>query len=131
MCGLEAPGLALSATGINYQNRVRIRVATYTFPSKVRIRLSILRTTQAWLFVRGPESVRIVSDGESVAVYGPGARFSQSRFREELDAALHQASVEHELVRNGWSLEQLTTERRSSAATPFHPERRAHLRLVT
>jgi hypothetical protein len=84
------------------------------------------------LFVRGPESVRIVSDGEIVAVYGPGARFSQSRFREELDAAVHQAAVEHELVLDGWTLEGLTTERRSgSATTPFHPERRAHLRLVT
>jgi hypothetical protein len=83
------------------------------------------------LFVRGSESVRIVSDGVSVAVYGPGSRFRQSRFGEELDAALHQAEVEHALVLNGWTLEQLTTERRSSTATSFHPERRAHLRLVT
>ena len=81
--------------------------------------------------MRGPESVRIVSDGAIVAVYGPGSRFSHSRFREELDAALHQAAVEHALVLDGWTLEQLTTERRSSPATAFHPERRAHLRLVT
>jgi hypothetical protein len=83
------------------------------------------------LFVRGSESVRIVSDGKIVAVYGPAAQFSQLRFREELDAAVHQAAVEQELVLNGWTLEQLTTERRSGSRAAFHPERRAHLRLVT
>lgn len=81
--------------------------------------------------MRGPESVRIVSDGVIVAVYGPGSRFSQSRFREELDAALHQSAVERALVLDGWTLEQLTTERRSGSPAVFHPERRAHLRLVT
>jgi hypothetical protein len=49
-----------------------------------------------------------------------------------MDATLHQAAVEQSLVHEGWSLEQLTTERR--AAIPQIPprvERRAVLRLVS
>ena len=88
-------------------------------------------TTRAWLFVRGPESVRIVIDGCSCAVYGPGPRFSHSRFGEEMDATLHQAAVEQSLVVNGWTLEQLTTERRVAIQkTPPPVERRSPLRLV-
>lgn len=89
-------------------------------------------TTKVWLFVRGRESVRIVIDGTTVAVYGPGSRFSHSRFGEELDAALHQAAVEQTLVLDGWSLEDLTTERRLTVASrkPRGAERRQPLRLV-
>lgn len=88
-------------------------------------------TTRAWLFVRGPESVRIVIDGASVAVYGPGPRFSQSHFREEMDATLHQADVEQSLVLDGWTLEQLTTERRvPQAQLPKGADRRGGIRLV-
>lgn len=86
-------------------------------------------TTRAWLFVRGPESVRIVIDGTAVAVYGPGGRFNHSRFGDEMDATLHQAAVEQALVHDGWSLEQLTTERRVTSA-PRGVERRSSLRLV-
>jgi hypothetical protein len=88
-------------------------------------------TTRAWLFVRGVESVRIVSDGTSISVYGPGDRFSQSTFSEQLGAALHQAALESALVMEGWSLEQLTTERRSplQSAKPVR-ERRGPLRLI-
>jgi hypothetical protein len=90
-------------------------------------------TTRAWLFVRGPESVRIVLDGVAVGVYGPGALVSRRTFGEEMDATLHQADVEQALVRDGWTLEQLTTERRSAdreASTTARPERTSTLRIV-
>ena len=87
--------------------------------------------TRAWLFVRGAESVRIVIDGTSVGIYGPGSRFSHSRFGEAIDATLHQASVEQSLVLDGWTLEQFTTDRRTTEADIVDEERRrAALRLV-
>ena len=81
------------------------------------------------MFVRGSESVRIVIDGTSVGVYGPGDRFSHSRFGEAMDATLHQAAVEQTLVHDGWTLEHFTTERRSHISEVLDFERRA-LRLV-
>jgi hypothetical protein len=89
-------------------------------------------TTRAWLYVRGPESVRILIDGTSVGVYGPGNRVSHCTFSEEMDATLHQADVEQALILDGWTLEQLTTERRVGrphTASP-QPDRR-NLRLVS
>ena len=87
--------------------------------------------TRAWLFVRGSESVRIVIDGTSVGVYGPGGRFSHSRFGEAMDATLHQAAVEQVLVQDGWSLEHFTSERRTHADDVVDVERRhAPLKLV-
>jgi hypothetical protein len=88
-------------------------------------------TTRAWLFVKGPQSIRIVVDGPSLAVYGPGRRVSHSEFGGEMDATLQQAAVEQSLVRQGWSLEQLTTERRASEGSgPPEVERRRPFRLV-
>jgi len=87
--------------------------------------------TRAWLFVRGSESVRIVIDGTSVGVYGPGGRFSHSRFGEAMDATLHQAAVEQVLVQDGWSLEHFTSERRTHADDVVDVERRhTPLKLV-
>jgi hypothetical protein len=92
------------------------------------------RPTKAWLFVRGSESVRIVIDGTSMGVYGPGSRFSHSRFGEAMDATLHQATVEQSLVLDGWTLEHFTAERRSNgaaaAATVNIERRHPPLRLV-
>jgi hypothetical protein len=83
------------------------------------------------LFVRGSESVRIVVDGGSVEVHGPGNRVTHSHFGEAMDATLHQADVEHHLVVDGWSLEQLTTERRAAVTAPYRgSDRRGALRLV-
>ena len=91
----------------------------------------LLHARQAWLFVRGSESVRIVIDGTSVGVYGPGSRFSHSRFGEAMDATLHQAAVEQALVLDGWTLERFTTERRAENQTITGAERRgSSLRLV-
>ena len=69
--------------------------------------------TQAWLYVRGNTSVRIVVDGTSVRVYGPGSEFNHSEFAEQLDTVLHHAALEDALVRAGFTLEGLTTERRA------------------
>ena len=92
-------------------------------------------TNSAWLYVRGPESVRVVLDGTDVAIYGPGTRVSHSRFDYAIDAALHQATVEQSLVLDGWTLEALTTERRaplhsSQHTAPAIERRRTALRLV-
>lgn len=87
--------------------------------------------TRAWLFVRGSESVRIVIDGTSVGVYGPGGRFSHSRFGEAMDATLHQAAVEEVLVQDGWLLDHFTTERRMHTEDVVDVERRhTPLKLV-
>ena len=88
-------------------------------------------TTRAWLFVKGPQSIRIVVDGPSLAVYGPGRRVSHSEFGGEMDATMQQAAVERSLVRQGWTLERLTTERRASEGSgPAKVERRRTFRLV-
>ena len=66
-----------------------------------------------------------------MGVYGPGGRFSHSRFGEAMDATLHQAAVEQVLVQDGWSLERFTTERRTRTEDVVDIERRhAPLRLV-
>lgn len=89
-------------------------------------------TTRAWLNVRGPDSVRIVLEGVAVEVYGPGTLVHRRTFGEAIDATLHQADVEQSLVLNGWTLEQLTTERRSvdREAPITRPERCTTLRIV-
>lgn len=87
-------------------------------------------STRAWLYVRGAESVRIVIDGTAVAVYGPGGRVNHSRLGDEMDATLHQAAVEQSLVHDGWTLEQLTTERRVTIQPPRVERRASSLRLI-
>ena len=75
--------------------------------------------------------MRIVIDGTSVGVYGPGGRFNHSRFGDAMDATLHQAAVEQMLVQDGWSLEHFTTERRTHTGDFVDVERRhTPLRLV-
>ena len=127
MCGHAAAGRGRSGTGI--EAPFHRSVAVYNGGTPVS------STTQEWLFVRRRESVRIVIDGTTMTVYGPGTRFSHSRFSEALDATLHQAAVEQALVLDGWTLEQLTTERRAPVASvharpPRAERRRSTLQLV-
>jgi hypothetical protein len=70
-----------------------------------------------WLYIRSRETVSVVVRGAEVAVYGPGADFSLSRFPDSIDAMLHHAHVEEALIRAGWTLEQMTTERRAGPVT--------------
>ena len=93
-----------------------------------------MSATRAWLYVRGAESVRIVLEGRTVTIFGPGTRVADAQFAEEVEALLHQSALEQDLVRDGWSLEQLTTERRSGtdrrSRTGRGTDRRGALRLV-
>jgi hypothetical protein len=75
--------------------------------------------------------VRIIVDGTSMRVYGPGSRYSNLRFGEPIDATLHQSAVEQSLVLDGWTLEHFTAERRATLAGYTGVERRQSvLRLV-
>jgi hypothetical protein len=89
-------------------------------------------TTRAWLYVRGERSVRIVVEYGSLAVYGPGASFRRHEYTDAAAAMLEHSTLEQQLVRDGWSFEQLTTERRSGSERPgiVAPDRRRGLRLV-
>jgi hypothetical protein len=86
-------------------------------------------TVRAWLFVRGAETIRIVIDGTSVTVNGPGPRLDPRIFDDEMDATLFQAELERALVQDGWTLEELTTERRSPQ--PDVPTSRPHERRLS
>jgi hypothetical protein len=75
-----------------------------------------------------------VIDGTSVLVYGSGEGVDPHPFGDDMNAALYQAEVEPALVLDGWTLEQLTTERRPDPPdilVPRSPQRRlGTLRLV-
>jgi hypothetical protein len=84
------------------------------------------------LYVRAERSVRIVMEDASLAVYGPGELFRQHDYEDVVAATLAHSTLEQELVRDGWSLEQMTTERRSRSErrTQTRGDRRRGLRLV-
>jgi hypothetical protein len=68
-----------------------------------------------------------------LAVFGPGDRFHYVEFDDAVAALLEHSHIEQQLVRDGWSLEQMTTERRTGddrRAQPRGPDRRRGLRLV-
>jgi hypothetical protein len=92
----------------------------------------VANTTTAWLYVRGDQSVRIVMDGGSLTVYGPGDLFSLHAYDDRAAAMLEHGNVEQQLVRDGWSLERMTTERRSGSdrRKVARADRRRGLRLV-
>jgi hypothetical protein len=92
----------------------------------------VANTTTAWLYVRGDQSVRIVMDGGSLAVHGPGDLFRRDAYDDAAVAMLEHSSLEQQLVRDGWSLERMTTERRSGGdrRRSARTDRRRVLRLV-
>jgi hypothetical protein len=92
----------------------------------------VASTTRAWLYVRGERSVRVVVEGGTLAVYGPGAAFRRHEFTDAAAAMLEHSTLEQELVGDGWSLEQMTTERRSGRERrgTVAVDRRRGLRLV-
>jgi hypothetical protein len=88
---------------------------------------------KAWLSVRGEESVRIVLEGTSLLVYGPGPRFSSSRFADGTEAMLRHAAVQRELLAEGWTRDS-THDRRTGVERRREsrgPDRRQILRLVS
>ena len=89
---------------------------------------------RAWLYVRGTESVRIVLEGTSLLVYGPGPRFSSARFGDATEAMLRHASVQRELLNDGWTRDTSTHDRRvgiDRRKETRGPDRRQFLRLVS
>ena len=91
-------------------------------------------SVQAWLYVRGNESVRIVLEGTSLLIYGPGPRFSSSRFADGTDAMLRHAAVQRELLADGWTRDTGTHDRRTGVDRRKGyrgPDRRQILRLVS
>ena len=90
-------------------------------------------SVKAWLYVRGAESVRVVLEGTSLLVYGPGPRFSSARFADATEAMLRHASVQRELLADGWTRDT-TPDRRGGVdrrKEPRGPDRRQILRLVS
>lgn len=93
-----------------------------------------LSSVKAWLYVRGDESVRIVLEGTSLLVYGPGPRFSSSRFADATEAMLRHASVQRELLADGWTRDTTTHDRRRGLERRREDrgtDRRQILRLVS
>lgn len=95
---------------------------------------SVAGTTRAWLYVRDDQSVRIELRNGSLAIYGPGDRFRRADFDDTVTAMLELSRLEQDLVSDRWSLEQMTTERRSGrdrrAGTRGGDRRRGNLKLV-
>jgi hypothetical protein len=70
-------------------------------------------TTRAWLYVREALSMRVELQDGTITVYGPGEQCRRLQFTDNVDAMLELSRLEQDLVHDGWSLEQMTTERRS------------------
>jgi CheY-like chemotaxis protein len=67
----------------------------------------------AWLFVRGDESVRIARRGElELTVWSPGGKRNAYRFRSDLELSMFQADCEQRLVYTGFTFEAFRDERR-------------------
>lgn len=95
---------------------------------------AVRSTTRAWLYVRDLRSIRIEIRDGSITIAGPGQLLRRQEYGDNCAAMLEHSSLEHELVRHGWSLEQMTTERRSGQerrAGTRGTDRRRGLRLVT
>jgi hypothetical protein len=72
----------------------------------------------AWLFTRGPESVRsvraVTPGGEMrLIVDGPGDTSETHVFDDVVACVTHQSELERRLVAQGYALERFTSERRS------------------
>ncbi len=72
----------------------------------------------AWLFTRGPESVRIVRavapGGQMrLIVHGPGDTSETHVFDDVVACVNYQSELERRLVAQGYALERFTSERRS------------------
>ena len=72
-------------------------------------------------------------DGGSLAVYGPGELFRHQHYDDDAAATLEHTTLEQQLVGEGWSLERMTTERRTAGdrRRTVRTDRRRTLRLIT
>lgn len=93
---------------------------------------------EAWLFIRGGKSVRIVRASAKARmflhVYGPGTDTDLQEFDDVLGCMRYQAQIERRLVGEGFSLERFVGERRSGAdrrgSGRGSDRRRGHLSAV-
>jgi hypothetical protein len=71
-------------------------------------------------------------DGGSLAVYGPGELFRHQHYGDGAAATLEHSALEQQLVGEGWSLERMTTERRTGGTRrkTARSDRRRDLRLI-
>lgn len=72
-------------------------------------------------------------DGGSLGVYGPGELFRREQYGDDAAATLRHLTLEQQLVGDGWSLERMTTERRtgSDRRKSVRTDRRRGLRLIS
>lgn len=78
--------------------------------------LAVVQT--AWLFTRGPQSVRIVRAAGTrgsvhLHIHGPGTARESHVFPDVIDCMQFQSEYERRLVESGFALERFTNERRS------------------
>jgi hypothetical protein len=85
----------------------------------------------AWLFTRGPQSIRIVraaarSGIVHLLVQGPGEASDTREFTDVLSCMNYQSDLERRLVADGYTLERFRSDRRANGgrSLPFTPERR-------
>jgi hypothetical protein len=88
----------------------------------------------AWLFVRGPESVRITraplpGANYELLIEGPHDSEQRLKFSDLVACVEKQMEVEYTLLVRGFHLEQLTSDRRRKNFTPFAADRRRLRRL--
>jgi hypothetical protein len=72
-------------------------------------------------------------DRGALAVYGPGDLVRHHSHGDDAASMLEQSRLEQQLVGDGWSLEQMTTERRSGADRRHRvrgDDRRRSLRVI-
>lgn len=88
----------------------------------------------SWLFVRGPQSIRIVRPhGYALIVKGPGQSEQRNDFGSEDEVQAYQVSIAERLSEQGWILlgvdldRRVTSDRR--AADRGTSDRRASTRL--
>ena len=70
----------------------------------------------SWLFVRGPESIRVLRPHDhAIIVLGPGAERDVHEFRNEAEIQTFQVSVAEKLSAAGWMLLGENVDRRREA----------------
>ena len=87
-------------------------------------------TRQVGLFVRGDESIRIISilSGLTVLVCGPGATEHSHRFDSEASLAEFRRWYEQHLIDDKWMLAENADRRGSGQQRPPSQERRRRVR---
>ena len=82
----------------------------------------------AWLFTRGPMSVRLVRDDDSkdchLFLFGPGTEIETYSFADLTECMKRQAEIEQDLLACGYQLDQSSSDRRSEHRAPHEKDHR-------